>query len=173
MGTIMRARHIVFPVLTITALIAEVAILYFATEQVGGRAHFSPDTLQMRGQMERRCCWSGFTYHRPKLVEFLIAEGYWSPREAPDPRWIEMFHWNTRWRGGTSRLQKELNWREDAWIDWTEKNKEFAKTLWPRVLDALRSPTDEGQQDAIVMLMHAQFSADAVDFEERMVAEKR
>jgi hypothetical protein len=84
-----------------------------------------------------------------------------------------MFHWNTRWRGGTSRLQKELNWREDAWIDWTEKNKEFAKTLWPRVLDALRSPTDEGQQDAIVMLMHAQFSADAVDFEERMVAEKR
>jgi hypothetical protein len=168
----MRPRTILLLVVTAFALVAEVVLLFVAMERVGGRGFFSPDTLQMRTQAETRSCWSEFAYHRPKLVEFLIAEGYWSPVEAAEPRWIETFHWNRQWRGGTGQLQKELSWRGENWIQWTNNNRQLAAMLWPRVLRGLRSTNAEDQEDATLMMLVARVSSNIADFEQRMAAEK-
>ena len=116
----------------------------------GGRAFFSPDTLEYRSQSETLIRGtklpifrSLYAYHKHDLVEFLISKGYWEPREAESPRWILLFQWNHMWRDGESTLHRCLFWKKAHWMEWSTKYPERAAQLWPRVLDLLRSADED------------------------------
>jgi hypothetical protein len=116
----------------------------------GGRGFFSPDTLQAKTQHE----WviplvcipvlrTPFSHHTPELVEYLVAQGYWSPRDADDPLWLFTFHWNVGWHGGYAYFYKWLFWRQKDWIAWTRDHPDIAAEFWPQVLEHLRARGDE------------------------------
>jgi hypothetical protein len=154
-------------------LIGLVLVLAYGTlVPVGGQGEFSPDTLESRSRAEARLVWWGHTYHRGRLVQYLVDRGYWAPRVVERPRWIEMFHWNRRWRDGESELHKEIGWRASAWIEWTESHPELAAVVWPRVLTTLRADDRGAATTAAVMLTVAKDVADAAEFERELAAEE-
>jgi len=146
------------------------AVIDGSTRRVGGRGYFSPDTLQSRFQVEFPLVWGDFAYYRSELVEYLIEKGHWSPQQVAKPRWIWMFHWNYRWHGGYSRLDKELHWKR-GWIEWSEANPALAKVVWPSVLSLLREEGDDGSSRAVVMLDVARSAKDVAEFERKLAAE--
>src|SRR5262245_23429699 len=75
------------------ALIFSVYLLAYVFGQ-GSRGDFSPDTLERRTQrelllpmLEVPIYRSGYYYNRYGLVDFLVAEGYWTPNDVDEPRW--------------------------------------------------------------------------------------
>lgn len=130
----------------------------------GGRGFFSPDTLQAKTQSELRFPFCDvsvfrgpFRYHTYELVDFLVAEEYWVPREVGEPKWVFTFHWNVRWHGGEAPFYKGLFCfgRERAWIRWSKEHPGIARDFWPRVLNLLRSATSdrENQLNELLAMM--------------------
>jgi hypothetical protein len=133
---------------SITALLlAVVAVAYVAGFAFGrgGRGFFSPDSLDNRTQSEillplteLPLYRSRYEYHRYPLTNYLVGKGYWSARAAESPRWVSTFHWNEQWHDGTAPFHKELGWRVQDWITWSEAHPDIAADFWPRVLRIMR-----------------------------------
>jgi hypothetical protein len=157
--------------LLLAGLAVTVPLFAYGTLDVtGARGYFSPDSLESRVQAESRLVWWGFHYYQYPLAEYLIKKGYWSPKLG-EPRWIETYHWNYAWRGGQSRLHKEMGWRAEEWIDWSESNSLVAGAAWPRVLDALRSDDPNVRDEATSIMYAARNAKNAGDFERALKAE--
>ena len=161
-------RHL----LLVSAIFVVAIFLLCVNWSDGGRGFFSPDTLDCRTQSEMLfpgtkipIYRSTYDYHRYELVEYLIAEGYWSPVETTSPRWFATFHWNRQWRDGTSDFHRAFGWRSEEWIQWTKDHPEIAAKLWPVVLDALRTPTEPDVSRAQSLLFIANLAATLKDFE--------
>jgi hypothetical protein len=161
--------------------VAAVAAAYIAgfTAGRGGRGFFSPDSLQYRTQSEALLpptrvplFRSPYSYHQPPLVQYLVAEGLWAPREAPRPRWVPSFRWNRQWSGGTNELHKELSWRGQTWVDWSKQHPDVAAEMWPLLLKSLRA--DEPwwvSENRAWWLMHwARKSRDAAEFRSHLAS---
>jgi hypothetical protein len=72
-----------------------------------------------------------------------------------------MFEWSPGTRDGESALQRELFWRRESWIEWSEKHPELAAVLWPRVLSLLRGDDRiKGQFEAVTLLREIQWADD-------------
>jgi hypothetical protein len=135
-------RRSVAVVLVILVVAAYVAGFAFGR---GGRGFFSPDSLDNRTQSEillpvaeMPLYRSSYQYHRYPLTDYLVAKGYWSPRATQSPRWVSTFHWNDQWRDGVAPFHKDLGWRGEDWIKWSEAHPAIAADLWPRVLKIMR-----------------------------------
>ena len=135
----------------------------------GGRGYFSPDTLDFRTHAEWVVplvdipIWRGpSSTHRYPVVDYLVAEGLWSPSGASDPAWLPIFQWNAQWWDGDSQFHCELGGRGEIWVRWSKDNPAMAKALWPRVLRALRRPGTTSTADAS-HLMAAARSARTVE----------
>jgi hypothetical protein len=116
----------------------------------GGRGFFSPDTLLYRTQSEALLPLteiplyrSRYSYHQPLLVQYLVAQGLWAPRVVSKPRWFLAFHWNDQWSGGTNSWNKELSWRGQGWVTWSQQYPDIAAEMWPLVLETLRADERE------------------------------
>ena len=138
----------------------------------GGRTFFSPDTLETKSQSETLLFLtsvpiyrSSYQYHRYELVDFLIAEGYWTPSAAPSPRWLGTNRSNAQWRDGQSPIHREFAWFADDWIAWTQAHPELAAVLWPLVLEELRSGNTECQWNAYRWMSYAELAQDIKTFE--------
>ena len=138
----------------------------------GGRGYFSPDTLECRTHPEWLLPLTDIplyrgpdSTHRWPVVDYLVAHGLWSRSETPDPRWLTTFQWNRQWRDGQSQFHRELGWRGEWWVEWSEKNPEMAKALWPKVLAALRRPGTTDTGEAEILLFAAQKARSVEEFE--------
>lgn len=140
-----------------------IAVLSAMSFGRGGRGFFSPDTLEFRHQGE----WLVPIVNVPilrtprsaperwDLVNFLITKEYWRPVQMEQPRWQVTFRWNQQWRDGQSQTYRELAWRGNEWIEWSEANPEIAKRVWPAVLSALRHSESSELNDAWTLLRFA------------------
>lgn len=133
------------------------AYLLFGTSSTAG--YFSPDTLEYGAQFETRCCGTGillsrgrFERHEPELVQLLVSKGYWQAKATFSPRWIFLFHWSQAWRDGESSFHRALFWREDFWMEWTNKNPDAASEFWPKILELLRN----GKEDEATEMLQDQ-----------------
>lgn len=147
-------------------------VILFSFLNDGGLAYFSPDTFEIRSQSEitlpilnTPVYRSSYSYRDNsfELVEYLVAKGYWSPRETDEPRWILLFHWNDAWRDGDTQWYRDVN-RSNEWIEWTEKHPDIARVLWPAVLSFLRS--DEGSRYVTHVMFQAKISSSEAEFRE-------
>jgi hypothetical protein len=151
-----------------------VASVYVASAGCGrgGRGYFSPDTLDCRTHSEwlvpltRVPVYRGpSSTHRYPAADWLIAQGFWSKSDAPDPRWLPTFQWNQQWKDGQSQFHRELGRRGEAWVQWSKDNPEMAAALWPKVLTALRTPGVTGTADATDLMFTAQYARSVKEFE--------
>lgn len=112
----------------------------------GGVAYWSPDNFERYAQSEYLIPLldvpvyrSQRNHSRYELIDYLIAGGYWTPREVEKPRWIRMFRWNEQWRDGYHSLHREFTRGGTGWVDWTETHPDAAAELWPQVLQMIRT----------------------------------
>lgn len=131
------------------------AVLMFSGSS-GGRGYFSPNTLEYRTQSETLCLGTGIPlyrgpseYHQHELVTLLVDKGYWRPKPVASPGWIPLFHHNSMWRDGESRFHRQLFWRKNEWIEWTNKNPEEAARFWPQILELLRNDSQQQATDLL------------------------
>ena len=164
-----RARKVI--VISVCVILSSYALA--AACGRGGRGYFSPDTLDCRGQYEWLLpCTPLPLYRGPSstwrypAVEYLIAEGFWSPKPTSNPRWFLTFQWNQQWIDGHTTFHHELGRNGEAWIEWTRRNPEMARALWPKVLELLRRPGARGVEDASTLMMLAQSKSSVQEFEE-------
>jgi hypothetical protein len=152
-----------------------VAIIYVVAIATagGGLGSFSPDTFQYRTQSEVLLPLtsvplyrSGCSYHQPPLFQYLVAQGYWAPSGASDPKWLPAFRWNRQWKDGYSGLHRELSWRGPEWINWSKSHPEMAAELWPLLLEVLRAdaPAGDVEGHARWLLYAAGASRDIAEF---------
>jgi hypothetical protein len=141
----------------------------------GGRGYFSPDTLELYGHSELLIPWTNISiYHgRPEhhsslLADHLVARGYWTRSVVAEPRWVLMFRWNQQWKDGQSSLHREIVWRAEFWVKWTDENPTLARAMWPRVLAMLRT---SGDAENTAHLMYAAARATNVAEFEKNAAE--
>ncbi|HEX5104934.1 MAG TPA: hypothetical protein VFV87_14035 [Pirellulaceae bacterium] len=120
-------------------------ILLLLCPSFGSIHYFSPDTLQSRYQVEKLfpgtripIYRSGYRESESQLVDYLIRKGHWKPIATKSPRWVLTSHSNSQWKDGQSYVHKEFFWRDEKWVDWSEKNPKRAAVLWPQVLSILR-----------------------------------
>jgi hypothetical protein len=116
----------------------------------GGRAFFSPDTLEYRFQSEYLMRETGFPmfrspyeYRKDELVEFLENKGYWNPRVRSSPRWILLLRWNHMWKDGDTEFYRYFFRRKSFWIEWSNREPDHAARFWPKILDLLRSDRED------------------------------
>ena len=126
-----------------------VLLAYLAAGMFGSgtRTFFSPDTLDGRWEHELLLPLTqtpiyrgGGAAYRWPLVDFLVVRGFWSKSDVSPSRLICISRTNKQWWDGESRFYRELAWRGEDWIQWTEENDALAKVVWPRVLSELRKP---------------------------------
>jgi hypothetical protein len=168
----MRRKWLVRILVSVFAVVAILGAIA-ATTGRGARGEFSPDTLDIRLQREllfmltdTPLYQSSFEYYQNDLVRYLIEQGYWSPRDVAEPRWIQIFHYNVFWRDGGSRLFQ----RPESWIEWTEQNPRLAAVIWPQVLRVLRNEKygEASVSYAEYMLWVASQAGSLREFERRM-----
>jgi hypothetical protein len=156
-----------------------VLVLYLAAATCGrgGRGFFSPDTLECRTQSEwlipltRIPLYRGpGSTHRWPIVDYLVTQGWWAKADTSNPRWLPTFQWNQQWNDGESQFHRELGWRGDAWITWSNENPDMAKALWPKMLTALRQPGAASVSVAADLLFTAQHARSVEEFE-RLLSE--
>ena len=152
-----------------------VVLVYLAAARfgVGGRTFFSPDTLESRAQgecllplTEIPVCRGRAATYRMAVVNFLIARGFWSKSDVTPPRWICVSHHNAQWRDGQSQFHRELAWRGEDWIRWSQENDALARVVWPRVLRELRKPgvTDTGDAQRILTAARIAWSVESFEW---------
>jgi hypothetical protein len=146
----------------VVVAIAPCILYLFVSPSRGGRGFFSPSTLETKTQSEY-LIWgapiyrSRFEFRHDDITAYLIAKGYWSPQTTGSDRWIPTFHWNEQWRDGESSLERELFWRDEFWINWSNENPKVAVEFWPRVLELLRDERLECEYQAVNLLHEAAF----------------
>ena len=141
----------------VLSLVVGGVYLYSYSYHSGGIVWFSPDTLKFKTQSEvllpstRVPIFRSQTEYRQepdKLVQFLVANGYWSRVEPETPRWIVTYHDNEQWRVA----RHPLFGHPYRWIEWTEKNPDLARVMWPRVLSLFRRGIAGGYPDHLAFL---------------------
>jgi hypothetical protein len=169
---------LVLAVVAVTVCVLCGVAVVFAS---GSRGFFSPDTLETRTQRELLLPMtelplfrSRYEVHRYKLVDYLVAKGYWAPNAAATPRWLPVFHYNEQWRDGHSNFHSQSSWtmKSQQWIDWSEENPEVASELWPRVLAVLRSGNEDAVEYASYLMWDARESESLEGFHEAVAADK-
>jgi hypothetical protein len=133
----------------------------------GGRAFFSPDSLDNRTQSEillplteLPLYRSRYVYYRYPLTDYLVSKGYWSARATDSPQWVSMFHWNEQWRDGYSTFHREFASRGGEWIKWSDAHPDIAGDLWGRVLRMMRDDEPYCHQRVRGLLMYAHGCSD-------------
>ena len=128
----------------------------------GGRGQFSPDSLEYRSQSEvllwgtkQSVYQSRWRYHNHTLIQFLVNNGYWHYSDIAENRWIFLFHSNSQWRDGESSFHRAFFWKDDFWIEWTNKQPEQAAVLWPRVLESLRLGDEQKAVEMLHEVLHS------------------
>ena len=162
------------PRAALAACVSAVLLAYLAAAGCGrgGRGYFSPDTLECRTHPEwllpptKIPLYRGrSSMHRWPVADYLVAQGFWSRSDTPDPRWLPTSRWNQQWNDGQSLFHRELGWRGEWWVEWSEKNPEMAKALWPKVLVALRRPGTTNTAEAAGLLFAAQQARSVEEFD--------
>jgi hypothetical protein len=122
-----------------------VGALIAVTSHRGGRAYFSPHTLEYRVQSERTIYATGVPIYRSAyrsvdhpLIEMLVTEGFVSPQAGDADRWEVIFHWNDSWRDGYGPLY-DLFRRRNEVIEWSRAHPEVAQIYWAEGFRYLRS----------------------------------
>lgn len=120
--------------------------LVLLSSQEGGRAEFSPHTLEYRTQRERTVFAIGIPIYRSSyrryehpLVEVLVEEGFVTPARVDADRWEAIFHWNEAWRDGHGFLYDIFVRHRDDVIVWSQNNRACAAIYWSEGFRLLRS----------------------------------
>ena len=102
----------------ITLAIFGLAILFTATAGKGSRGLFDPFQLQAQRQTEWLIPFANVPVYRSaptpqsyKLVDYLVAKGYWKSDIESKPRPLLMYRWNNQWRDGQSAIYAALGMR--------------------------------------------------------------
>jgi hypothetical protein len=163
-------RAIWFAVLALIAI----ALMYGVAWAIGRctRGEFSADTLQCRYRevwllpltdipLYRSSC----EYSQNEMTLYLVDRGYWSPRDVPEPHWIDIYRYDGLWR---SMLQHNVFRDPERWIEWTERNPRVAAVIWPHVLTVLRDEKYGDEAYAVSLLLFAYTVHDLREFERGM-----
>jgi hypothetical protein len=133
-------RDAIRPVLGILLMMSCVVIFLTAEPGIVGITEFSPDTLGFRSR--QYFCYSflgsATEWSLPLAERVRDFDDDVVPPQSP-PRWhfVHGDKWRTRGWNGNAKVAYRL-FRNEHWIDWTEKNPELAKRLWPRAIHLLR-----------------------------------
>lgn len=138
-----------------------------------GRIYFSPDTLDTKSQSEILLPFttdvsiyrSQFEYYRWPLAEYLVQKGYWSPRTAKEPTWLLTYHWSDQWKDGNTDLERNLAWKRQFWMEWSDEHPELAKVVWPWVLKALRTDNVDREDFVSLLLWNVRRSNSVEEFQ--------
>jgi hypothetical protein len=128
------------------------------SSSTGSIHYFSPDTLESKYRAVQRLLGLVPTYiswlrdNPSPLAEYLVANGYWAPRNASRPRWIVTGHSSPDRIGGLSWLHRILHRKDEKWIAWTEANPELARFVWPRFLESMRKQRTQNEAIALLLL---------------------
>lgn len=157
-------------VLAILLLLYLVCAIYAG----GARIYFSPQTLQYKVQDE--ICLLGTdiplyrslgSYGTYEIVDVLVEYGYWQPISAHTVEdWILINHWNYQWNDGHNDFVKLLLWRQENWINWTDRNPELARLFWGKIQELMR--TRFNSIELVVMLSEGADMRTEVDWTQLM-----
>jgi hypothetical protein len=135
---------------TIGIVVVLVVAVVVLTSHRGGRAYFSPHTLEYLTQTERTIFATGIPFYRSRLervenpvVAMLIEDGFVSRQPDKNGHWELIFHWNEAWHDGYGQLYDIFSRHRDAIVDWSRKNPECAKIYWSEGFRLLRSDNPE------------------------------
>lgn len=162
--------------MVVVAAIVVVAASIVLPTQNGGEGFFSPDSLDFRSGSTSTLLgvptsWPRHNVYRHEFTQFLIEEGYWSPRTTTNPRWILLFRWSGQQRDGQTALQSHLFWQSEKWIEWTKQNPDRAFVLWPRVLDLLRTDAERSSLEVVELLYAAKNARTQDEFDAAIALE--
>jgi len=134
-------------VFCVVAVLAAALLLLTGTR--GGRAYFSPYTLEYKTQAEFAVLAGQFPIYlstlkhtENDLVAFIQEEGYVTAVPAKFQRWELIFHWNQAWKDGDGPLYDVLIRHRPEIIEWSKADPERARIYWSEGFKCLRSESE-------------------------------
>jgi hypothetical protein len=128
--------------------IVTLALLVFLVSTVtrGGRAFFSPYSLDYKGQWEITVLGGSVPIYRSSLadspnalVTMLRDERFATPMGADNHPWELVYHANEAWKDGDGRLYDILVRYRSQLIEWSKADHERARVYWEEGFRLLRS----------------------------------
>ena len=138
--------------LTIAAVATGVVYaLLLYTAGRGALGYFSPQTLEICYRSEKTIHGTGIPIYRSRLncysnelVTMLIEDGYVTPQQDAEKKWMLINHWNSSWKDGHDALYRLFSMKRDQIMAWTRGNPETAKVYWSQMFRYLRSDAPNG-----------------------------
>lgn len=112
----------------------------------GGRAYFSPDTLELRTQTEITLLFGKLPIYRSSLdlsdnavLTYIRDERFVAPKPTAQQRWLLVFHQNGAWKDGFTYLYLPLYSHRDSILEWCREDRQRAELYWSKGFRYLRS----------------------------------
>ncbi len=110
-------------------------------------ACFSPETLEYYTRSEYTILggeiplWRSFAQpSRREVIDVAVKNGWIEPVTTGEPRWDLVYHANAAWKDGHGPLYELLSRSDEAILEKSLSDPDWARVYWGEVFGALRSP---------------------------------